>query len=188
MQQARNTKRILENPIFKDKAVIIKTSQETGGSYSLGELEVAPGGGNGLHKHRAFTETFTAVKGKLGVMYGKEKLFLNPGESLTIPLNTPHYFFNDGSEKIICQVKLQPGHEGFEKGISIAYGLASDGRTNGKGLPKSFTHLSLLVILSDTIPTGILSFMMPLFRLFAKRAKNKGIENELLEKYYYESS
>jgi len=28
--------------------------------------------------------------------------------------------------------------------------------------------------------------MIPLFRLFAKRARNKGIENELLEKYYYE--
>ncbi len=186
MEQARSTKRVLENPIYKDKAIIVKTCQETGGAYSLGELEIAPGGGNGLHRHSAFTETFTALKGRLGVMYGKKKMFLNPGESLTIPLKTPHYFFNDSSENITCQVKLQPGHEGFEKGISIAYGLAVDGRTNRKGVPKSLTHLSLIVILTDTIPSGMLSLMMPLFRLFAKRARNNGTENELLEKYYYE--
>jgi Mannose-6-phosphate isomerase len=186
MEPTRKTKRILENPIYKDKAVIIKTSRETDGAYSLGELEIAPGGGNGLHKHSAFTETFTAIKGRLGVMYGKKKLFLNPGESLTIPLKTPHYFFNDNAEKIICQVKLQPGHEGFEKGIAIAYGLAVDGSTNQKGVPRSFTHLSLIVILTDTIPSGVLSFMMPLFRHFAKKARRNGIENELLEKYYYE--
>jgi len=186
MEQVRSTKRILENPLYKDKATIVKTSQETGGAYSLGELEIAPGGGNGLHKHSAFTETFTALKGKLGVMYGKKKLFLNPGESLTIPLNTPHYFFNSGTESITCQVKLQPGHEGFEKGIAIAYGLAVDGRTNKKGVPKSFTHLSLVVILTDTIPSGVLGLMMPLFRIFAKQARSKGIENELLQKYYYE--
>jgi len=186
MQETRNTKRVLENPIYKDKAIIVKTSQETGGAYSLGELEIAPGGGNGLHKHSAFTETFTAVKGKLGVMYGKKKMFLNPGESLTIPLKTPHYFFNDGSENILCRVKLQPGHDGFEKGIAIAYGLAVDGRTNRKGVPKNFTHLALIVILTDTIPSGVLSLMMPLFRLFAKKARNNGTENELLEKYYYE--
>jgi len=186
MELTKNTKRVLENPIYKDKALIIETSRETGGAYSLGQLEVAPGGGNGLHKHNAFTETFTAIKGKLGVMYGRKKLFLNPGESLTIPLKTPHYFFNDGTENIVCQVKLQPGHEGFEKGIAIAYGLAADGRTNRKGIPKNLTHLSLLVTLTDTIPAGTLSLMMPLFRLFARKARKDGTENKLLEKYYYE--
>ncbi len=119
-------------------------------------------------------------------MYGKKKLLLNPGESLTIPRGIPHYFFNDGPASIKCQVKLQPENEGFEKGIAIAYGLAVDGRTNRKGIPRSFMHLSLVVILTDTIPSGVLSVMMPLFRLFAKRARKNGIENELLEKYYYE--
>ena len=186
MEQSRRTKRVLENPIYKDRAIIIKTSQETGGAYSLGQLEIAPGGRNGLHKHSAFTETFTAIEGRLGVMYGKKKLFLNPGESLTIPLKTSHYFFNDGNDTITCQVKLQPGHEGFEKGIAIAYGLAKDGGTNRKGVPKSFTYLSLIIVLTDTIPAGVLGLMMPLFRTFARKARNKGIESELLEKYYYE--
>ncbi len=45
MEQIRNTKRVLENPIYKDKAIIIKTSLETNGAYSFGELEIAPGGG-----------------------------------------------------------------------------------------------------------------------------------------------
>jgi len=36
------------------------------------------------------------------------------------------------------------------------------------------------------LPSGMLSLMMPLFRLFAKKARNNGTENELLEKYYYQ--
>jgi len=35
-------------------------------------------------------------------------------------------------------------------------------------------------------PSCVLSSMMPLFRLFAKKARNNGTGNELLEKYYYE--
>jgi mannose-6-phosphate isomerase-like protein (cupin superfamily) len=185
-QQARKTKRELVNPMYNDRALILKTSNETGGRYSLGELTVNPGGGNHLHIHTAFRETFTAVEGTLGVMFGKKKIFLKAGDSITVPLRTPHNFFNSGSKPVIAQVKLEPGHEGFEKGIAIGYGLAGDGLTDKKGTPKSFTHLALLIDLTNTRPSGAMSLMMPLIKWVANRARKKGIENELLEKYYYE--
>jgi hypothetical protein len=65
-------------------------------------------------------------------------------------------------------VKLQTGHKGFEKEIAITYGVAADERTNQKCIPKSFTHLSLIVVLTDTIPSGLPGLMMPLFCWFAK--------------------
>jgi mannose-6-phosphate isomerase-like protein (cupin superfamily) len=185
VQQPRKIKRELMNPIYKDRARVLKTSYETNGEYTLGELEVSPGGGNSLHVHSAFRETFTALKGVLGVMYKDRKIYLQPGESITIPLMTPHYFFNDTKEKVVCHVRFDPGHEGFEKGISIAYGLATDGLTNKKGVPKSFIHLALVIDLTDTRPAGAMGLLMPLFRWVAKRARKKGIENMLLEKYYY---
>ena len=174
------------NPMYKDKAVILKTSEETGGAYSLGELTVAPGGGNQLHIHTAFTETFTAVSGTLGVMYGKKKIFLRPGDSITVPLRTPHHFFNSGNEPVVCHIKLQPGHEGFEKGIAIGYGLAADGLTNERSIPKDISHLALLVDLTDTHIPGVKSILNPFFRWLARRARRKGIEQQLVDRYVYE--
>ena len=181
-------RRVFVNPIYKDKATVLKTSEDTNGQYLLGELEVSPGGGNSLHVHKAFTETFTAVKGILGVRFKNKQLYLRPGESITVPINTPHCFFNDGDETIVCHVKLAPAHEGFVKGIAIGYGLASDGLTNKKGIPKSITHLALLVSLTDTRPYGALGLLMSLFKWLAKRARKKGLEERLLNRYYYQNT
>jgi quercetin dioxygenase-like cupin family protein len=172
--------------VYKDKVTVLKTSEETGGAYSLGELEVLPGGGNTMHTHSAFEETFTAIKGILGVALKNKKYFLQPGQSITVQLNTPHHFFNDDDQLVTCHVKFIPGHEGFPKGLAIAYGLAADGKTNGKGMPKSFMHLALLIVLTDTKPTGILGMLFPFFKWLANKAKKNGTENALLAKYYYE--
>jgi mannose-6-phosphate isomerase-like protein (cupin superfamily) len=186
MKQTLKAKRHFENPVFKDKLTILKSTEETGGLYSLHELEIAPGGGNMLHIHKGFTETFTAVKGILGLQYHDKKLFLRPGESKSVPPGTAHHFFNDTGSPIICHIKFTPGHSGFEKGLAIAYGLASAGKTNSKGIPKSLTMLAILVVLTDTRPAGTMSILMPVFKWLAARAQRKGITQELLKKYYYQ--
>jgi mannose-6-phosphate isomerase-like protein (cupin superfamily) len=186
MKKQLTAKRLFVNPIYQDKATVLKTSSETGGAYTEGELEVAPGGGNFMHTHSAFEEIFTAVKGVLGVTIKNRKYFLKPGESITIPLHTPHHFFNAGTESLTCRVKFIPGHEDFVKGIAIAYGLATDGKTNSKGIPKNFMHLALVMVLTDTKPTGPLGMAFPFIKWLANRAKRNGTEKELLEKYYFE--
>lgn len=188
MKKKLTVKRVFVNPVFKDRATVLENVEETGGKYMLGELEVAPGGGNFMHTHIAFEETFTAVKGVLGIALKNKKYFLNPGESITIPLHTPHHFFNPGKEPITCHIKFVPGHEGFVKGIAIGYGLAADGKTNSKGIPTNLMHLALLIVLTDTRPTGIMSMLFPFFKWLAYRAKKNGTEQALLEKYYYEQN
>ncbi|MBC7848383.1 MAG: cupin domain-containing protein [Chitinophagaceae bacterium] len=185
-QQNRKARRTFINPIYNDRVTVLKSCDETSGEYSLGELEVYPGGGNGLHTHSAFEETFTSVKGTLGVRLRDKNIFLNPGESVTVPRHTPHHFFNSTAEPVICTVQFKPGHDGFEKGLAIAYGLASDGETDKKGTPKRFSHLALLIKLTDTRPAGFVSLLMPVFNWLANRAKRNGTENALLNKYYYE--
>ena len=179
-------KRVFINPIYKDKAVVLKTCEETGGKYSLGELEVLPGGGNSMHRHAAFVETFTALSGTLGVAVKNKKYFLRPGDSIAVPVNTPHHFFNKTKEVVTCRIKFEPGHEGFPKGLAIGYGLAADGKTNKKGIPNSLTHLALLISLTDTRPVGLTGLLFPFFKWLARRAKKRGIEKALLERYYYE--
>lgn len=185
MKKQLTARRVFINPVFKDKAVVLKTSEETGGAYSLGELTVYPGGGNYMHTHSAFEETFTTVEGELGVMLRDKEHMLKPGESITVPLHTPHHFFNNGKEPVTCRVKFVPGHEGFVKGLAIAYGLATDGKTSSKGVPKSLIHLALLTVLTDTKPTGLLGTLFPFFKFLAKWARTNGTEWRLLEKYYY---
>lgn len=80
-------------------------------------------------------------------------------------------------------VELRPGHAGFENSLKIAYGLAKDGLTNNKSIPKSLSHLAVLADIGGTVPGGIFSKLMPLLRWQAGRARKKGIEKMLIEKY-----
>lgn len=70
--------------------------------------------------------------------------------------------------------------------MAIAYGLAADTATNSKGMPKSLKHLALMIVLTDTKPTGIMGSLFPLFKWLANKARKDGTEKALLEKYYYE--
>lgn len=186
MKNTLQAKRYFENPVYKDKVTVLKSNEETGGAYSLGKLEIAPGGGNQLHVHDSFVETFTAVKGVLGVRLKNRTLYLRPGESVTVPAKTPHHFFNHTRETVVCNIKFEPGHGGFERGLAIAYGLASEGKTNAKGVPKSLVHLALIISLTDSRPAGAIGLLMPLLNWLAARARKKGIEEALLKKYYYQ--
>ncbi|GEO03623.1 hypothetical protein AAE02nite_12870 [Adhaeribacter aerolatus] len=177
------SQRIYENPIIKDKAIFLKTSRETNGEYTLIEVEVAPGGGNELHIHRTFSETFRPLAGDLEVQVGKKRTLLKQGESYTVQPLTHHAFHNPSDKPVKFLVELRPGHEGFEQSIKIAYGLACDGLTNNKSVPKKFSHLALVLTLSDTYLPGFLSLLMPVFKWKARQARKRGIEKELLNTY-----
>jgi mannose-6-phosphate isomerase-like protein (cupin superfamily) len=86
-----------------------------------------PNGGNPLHSHKTYSETFTAIDGELGVKLGKNKTkILKPGESYTVEAMALHSFFNPTEKEIKFNVKMNPGHTGFENSIRIIYGLAGD--------------------------------------------------------------
>ena len=44
-------KRVFENSIIKDRVMLVESSNETGGAYTLMEVELQPGSGNQLHYH-----------------------------------------------------------------------------------------------------------------------------------------
>jgi quercetin dioxygenase-like cupin family protein len=176
-------KRVYENPLIKDKVTFLKTSRETNGAYTLVEVELAVGGGNGLHAHNSFSEEFIPLQGSLGVDVEKEKITIDPGQTAIAPIGSWHRFYNPGNTVIRFQVKLIPGSEGFENGLKIAYGLAGDGKTNKKGVPKSFTHIAVLTTLTDTILPGFLSLIQPILNRKGRKAMNNGIVKELINKY-----
>lgn len=178
----QDTRRIY-NPIQKDHATFLETSDETDGERTLIEIEVAPGGGTTPHYHLTYAENFEVTSGALEVMVGGKTRTLTAGDKEVAPKNTLHNFHNATDEPTTFLVELRPGSSGFEKALRIAYGLASDGLANSKGLPKNLYHTALLFEWGEGRLPGIFALLEPLFGFLARRARRKGIDMELEARY-----
>lgn len=177
-----NTRRIY-NPIQKDYVTFLKTSEETNGQYTLVEVELAPKGGVGLHYHKTYSEKFDCLEGELKVQAGKTIHTLSPGQSITAQPNINHRFFNTSNKVCKFKVELNPASRGFEQSLQIGYGLASDGQTNSKGFPKDRLALAWLFEISESNLPGWMSVFEFILRRQARKAKAKGLDQELIRKY-----
>ncbi len=181
-----NLPRVIKNPLIGDTVTFVKTAEETGGAYTLVEVELAPNGGNGMHYHIDFDESFEVVEGTLGIQLGKKIIHLQPGQSAVAMRNAVHRFFNPSPSqpvKFLCTIT--PALQ-FEQMLRIAYGMANDGLTNKKGMP-SILPLSIMFQKGGTylpnLPTGL---QKALFGFIASIAERRGID-KMLEKYYVAS-
>lgn len=175
--------RRIYNPVQKDSVTFLETSAATNGVRTLQKLELAPGGGNRLHYHTAFAEQFEVLEGELHVQAGKEIRVLRPGQSVTAPAYTLHRFFNPTAQPTTFLGEIRPGSTAMEQTLQIVYGLAADGKTNKEGVPTNLYHLALVFTLSNSMMPGVFALLTPFFRLLAKKARKKGIEQALIEKY-----
>jgi hypothetical protein len=73
--------RKIYNPIQRDQVIFLKTHADTGGEYTLVEVELADGGGVGLHYHKTYAEKFSCLDGEVQVQLGKSLHKLMTGES-----------------------------------------------------------------------------------------------------------
>ena len=177
-------KRTIVNPIIKDIVTFLHTSEETGGKMTQAEITLMPGGGNPLHYHKTYSETFRPIDGELSVKLGKNNSkTLKPGESYTVAPMAVHGFFNPTDKEIKFNITLTPGHTGFENSLRIIYGLASDGLTDKNTIPKSIKHTAIIVCMSDMNLPGLFTILFPLLKFIAKRAKTSGEEQKLIDKY-----
>jgi quercetin dioxygenase-like cupin family protein len=177
------TAREIYNPVQRDRITFLKTSAETDGELTLLEMEVAPGGGNGLHIHTTYAERFTVIQGELGVQLSDQQHILHAGDTALAPAGTIHRWYNSSEQPSRIYVELRPGHAGFEQTLRIVYGLARDGLTHADGTPKNLLHLAVILRMSDIKVTGPVSLLSPLFGLLAWVARRRGVEAELLARY-----
>lgn len=175
--------RRIYNPVQKDYVTFVKTASETGGASTLVEVELAPKGGVGLHFHKTYSERFEAIEGKLNVTLGKTEHELLPGQAATAERNVIHRFYNTTDQTIKFSVELRPGSTGFERSLQIGYGLARDGKTDKKGIPKNIFYLSLLLDYSESKLPGKYSLFEFVLKGFAKLARLLKYDKKL-EKYY----
>lgn len=169
------------NPVQKDSVTFLRRTD--GRCSTLVDVELAPGGGNGLHTHTAYAEEFTCLQGLLGIHLDGRELTLRPGESALAPIGSVHRFYNASPQPVRFRTEIAPGHRGFEQSLILAYGLAQDGRVNPKGMPMNIWHLALIADMSDSRLAGPLRVLNPVLAGLARRARARGIEADLCQRY-----
>ncbi len=171
------------NPIQKDYVTFLKTAEETDGKFTLVEVELAPGGGVGVHYHKTYSEKFDCLEGELSVQAGRKVYALGPGETVIAQPFVNHRFFNRTKRTAKFVVELRPGSRGFEQSLQVAYGLARDGQTNSKGFPTNGLALAWLFDISESNLPGWRSVFEFILRWQAAKARKTGLDKMLIEKY-----
>ena len=109
------------------RLVTLKVSgEQTGGAYSLFEVEVGPGGGEGPHVQHREDECFYVLEGRFGFVVEGEEIGAGPGSLVYVPKGDLHAFENAGNATGRMLVSQTPGgaYEGFveEVGQPVADG------------------------------------------------------------------
>ncbi len=175
--------RKIYNPIQKDYVTFLKTHADTNGECTLVEVELADGGGVGLHYHKTYSEKFDCLEGEVQVKLGKQLYSLKPGESATAEPNSNHLFRNRSGKPCKFRVELRPASRGFEQSLQIGYGLANDGLCKKNGFPKDKLALAWLFDISESNLPGWMSMIEFILRKQSKKARQKGIDKKLLDQY-----
>jgi mannose-6-phosphate isomerase-like protein (cupin superfamily) len=183
MTAATASARRIYNPVQKDYATFLETAAESGGGWTLIEVELAPGGGNAPHRHLTYAEHFEIVEGQVAIRLEEDVRHLEVGDKATAPAGSAHCFANLTDHPARFRVMLEPGHRGFEEALQVAYGLAEEGRVHPDSRPMSLMTSALLMEWSEIRPVGPLQAIVPVMRPLAARARRRGLDQELRRRY-----
>jgi len=125
----------LANPVTGELVRFVEAAADTGGEYVLIEVVVEPNGAvAATHVHPYQTEIFEILDGEVTFRAGKETIVAKAGDVVRVDPGTPHRFWNDGETDARFRAEIRPALQ-FESLIETMFALASDGKTNRKGMP-----------------------------------------------------
>src|SRR5215216_1560704 len=123
------------NPRTGQRLVFLETGEENDGELVRIDSYNPPTGVPEPEHIHPFQESGAEVlSGSLRFSVGGEQRSVKAGESITIPANTPHNFWNDGEEEAHAVQWLRPALKA-DSFFESFFGLAQDGKLNDKGLP-----------------------------------------------------
>jgi mannose-6-phosphate isomerase-like protein (cupin superfamily) len=160
---------IITNPIVGDKVEFLVTAADSGGELLRLQVWIAPGAqGPPEHTHPVQVETFAVVSGTAGLKVNGQTHLLSAGQSLTVPNNTPHKFWNAGPDELVMIGELRPAFR-TEYFLESMYSLASQGKVNRNAVPRNIFQFA--AILNDCY--GEFFLVGP--PVFAQRLLAKGV-------------
>ena len=123
------------NPRTGQRMIFLQTGKETNGELLRNESYNPPAGdAEPEHTHPFQESGAEVISGSLRFRVGSEERSLKAGESIIIPANTPHFFWNDGDEEAHFIGWFRPALK-IDCFFESFFGLAQDGKLDEKGLP-----------------------------------------------------
>ncbi len=165
------------------KELHISTSAYFDPTRSVLEMDVAPNTGNPKHYHSLFEETFEVIEGELFIGMEKMTTILRPGQSITVPIGSVHFFKNKTEHNCRIRITINPGNTDFEDAMNIYYGLKKEGQLRTSGAPKKLSDLVLFIKLNNSKMPGLGSLFGGLLNFIANRAIKNGRLEALRNRY-----
>jgi quercetin dioxygenase-like cupin family protein len=153
-------------------------------------MYVAPKYKTPKHFHDHFTENFEVVEGNITFISGKDRIILQPGEKISVPVGTIHAFQNDAHTSAIVKVSVSDYQDDFVAAFSIYHGLIRDGLVDKKMHPKNFGDLALFLKLTNSRMPGLFAkyVVESFFLRAAAKAEATGRLKELKDTYVRNAS
>jgi quercetin dioxygenase-like cupin family protein len=127
---------IYENRIQGDRFVVREGSEDNGGERLAGDLYIRAGGAvAGKHVHSYITERFEVVSGTVRFHRDGVDAIAPPGEVVEVRPGTVHDWWNVGEDEAHVLLEIRPAAR-FELMIQNLFGLANDGKTDKRGVPR----------------------------------------------------
>jgi quercetin dioxygenase-like cupin family protein len=127
---------VFENPISGERAVVLIDPLDHPQRVLVSHLYVEPGGRVAVaHRHPVARERFHVLHGAVGFMIDGAERVLGPGEEAEVPPETLHDWWQVGEDTAQVLVEVDPGDR-FVEMVGTMFGLARDGKSDGKGLPR----------------------------------------------------
>lgn len=125
--------------------VFLKTGAETNGEILQIECFSPPTAAKEPeHIHPLQESKFKILSGALTFSIAGKETIVRAGQSVTIPANVPHFFWNSGDSTAHYIQEFRPalGIDGF---FETFFALSRDGKLNDKGIP-NLLHGSIIML------------------------------------------
>jgi quercetin dioxygenase-like cupin family protein len=131
------------NPRTGQRMIFRQTAGDTGGALLQIETFNPRGPAEPEHVHPFQESNARVLAGALHFSVRGRVRVVRAGETIVIPANVPHYFWNEGEEVAQAIQELRPALR-TEDFFETYFALARDGKLNEQGMPPSLLHLAVL--------------------------------------------
>ncbi len=141
----------LRHPVTGERIVWRQVARETDGALLQADLFALPQAAPAApHVHPRQEERFEVLAGRLKVSIDGVVTVLGPGDVAIVPPGTPHTWSNVDDAEAHIVVDIRPALR-TEMFFETLFGLAVDGETDRKGLPRPLQLATLVTEFSDEV-------------------------------------
>ncbi len=141
----------LRHPVTGERIIWRQVAGDTSGALLQADLFALPQASPAAaHVHPRQEERFEVVSGKLRVSIGGVESTLGPLDVAVVPPGVAHTWWNVGEDEGHALVDIRPALR-TEMFFETLFGLASDGKTNKKGLPAPLQLAALITEFRDEV-------------------------------------